>query len=299
MPVKTKIHHKSKKYPKHYAKVYWPYLPLILVMVTTLFVGHSFVNRSQRGVLAYATNVSSSGLLEATNKNRTSARLKSLKSDSKLNAAAQAKANDMARRNYWSHMTPEGRTPWTFINATGYRYAKAGENLAYGFATSKDVVKGWYNSAPHRANMLDSDFQAVGFGVAKSANYQKTGPETIIVALYAEPLSKNSQPRVLAPKTSKKTLGFNTLTDAYDEPGTQTISKAQVITGGSMPGIGFLLGCLVGGSLVFLSLSHGLHYHRSRKQKKSFHIKHPLRDATIVVAALLCILLMQAIGSIR
>jgi len=38
----------------------------------------------------------------------------------RLDSAAQAKANDMAARSYWSHNTPDGQTPWTFMTAAGY-----------------------------------------------------------------------------------------------------------------------------------------------------------------------------------
>src|SRR5690606_21065737 len=98
------------------------------------------------GVLAYATNTSPAGLLSATNSQRTSGGLGTLSADSQLTSAAQAKANDMVTRDYWSHVTPDGKQPWTFITAAGYQYASAGENLAYGFLSSGDTIAGWMNS---------------------------------------------------------------------------------------------------------------------------------------------------------
>src|SRR5690606_3424397 len=119
----------------------------------------------------------------------------------KLNAAAQAKAEDMKARNYWSHNTPDGQEPWVFFDAQGYIYKKAGENLAYGFATSTETVTGWMNSPSHKANLLDGAFTEVGFGFANSENFVSTGNETIIVAMYAQPYTQpaSTPPEQAAP----------------------------------------------------------------------------------------------------
>lgn len=142
---------------------------------------------AQNSVLSYATEMSRSGLLSNTNSERTSRGLGSLALNSKLNQAAQNKANDMVARNYWSHNTPDGQEPWIFFDQAGYSYTKAGENLAYGFATSSATVTGWMNSPGHRANILDSEYQEVGFGFANASNYVSTGENTIVVAMYAKP----------------------------------------------------------------------------------------------------------------
>jgi hypothetical protein len=74
----------------------------------------------------------------------------------------------MAARDYWSHNTPDGQTPWSFITAAGYNYQTAGENLAYGFSTASDTVTGWMNSTEHRANILNGKFKELGVGVEPS-----------------------------------------------------------------------------------------------------------------------------------
>jgi uncharacterized protein YkwD len=179
----------KKHFTKSHAKVYWPYLPLI-----ALLLGAAFLNIWQPlqvnkpATLAYATEMSRAGLLSATNTQRNNNGAASLAINSQLNAAAQAKANDMVARDYWSHNTPDGQEPWVFIDAQGYAYTKAGENLAYGFNDSGSTIIGWMNSPSHRANMLDSVFTEVGFGFANSANFVGTGNQTIVVAHYAKPV---------------------------------------------------------------------------------------------------------------
>ncbi len=61
-----------------------------------------------------------------------------------LERAAQAKADDMAAKSYFSHNSPDGVTPWFWLNQAGYVFTYAGENLAANFSDSIDVEKlGW------------------------------------------------------------------------------------------------------------------------------------------------------------
>lgn len=141
--------------------------------------------QQRRDVLAYATAVSVSGLYDATNQARAANGLGALAINGKLNNGAQAKANDMIAKNYWSHTSPDGTQPWQFFLNAGYSYTRAGENLAYGFDTSGQVVDGWMNSAGHRANLL-GNYVDVGFGIASGPNYQG-GENTVVVSFYGTP----------------------------------------------------------------------------------------------------------------
>ena len=46
-------------------------------------------------------------------------------------------------------------------------YESAGENIAYQYIDSIDVVSGWLNSKGHRETLLDEDFTHIGIGVYK------------------------------------------------------------------------------------------------------------------------------------
>lgn len=162
---------------------------LVMAILGGFAGGFSGLAHHSTLVLAYATNVNHSGLLGSTNQQRLAGGLGALGMDSRLNAAAQAKANDMVAKNYWSHTSPDGRQPWDFIIAAGYSYNRAGENLAYGALTSEETVQAWMNSPGHRANIMNAGFTQVGFGFANSANFQERGPQTVVVAMYATPYS--------------------------------------------------------------------------------------------------------------
>lgn len=198
---RTGSHHKQTR---TYHTPYWPYLPMVAIVVVGM-LAHSWHPQSHTGVLGYATDMSIQSLLDDTNQQRVSNGESSLNLNTQLDQAAQAKANDMATRDYWSHNTPDGQTPWTFMTAAGYSYHTAGENLAYGFSTAADTLTGWMNSAGHRANILNTSFVDVGFGIVNAANYQGSGPQTIVVAMYASPAAAVAPtPALTTPVASTK-----------------------------------------------------------------------------------------------
>ncbi|MEI7682828.1 MAG: CAP domain-containing protein [Candidatus Saccharibacteria bacterium] len=293
MPVKTK-NHQSKKFPHHFNKVYWPYLPLFLLVLSGIWLGHSSVYRSQRGVLEYTSEVSANSLLVDTNAARQSNNQAILNENSQLDQAANAKAQDMVTRNYWSHITPDGRTPWAFIDSTTYQYQKAGENLAYGFVDSNEVIKGWLNSPAHKANLLDNRYTEVGFGIVNSPDFQGHGPETIVVALYAQPGKKPAGLGVANPSSA----GYNT-DNPFVREANQTISKAQAMTSGQAPWVTFALGIAGGLSLAYVLIKNSVLIHRKLRKGERFILHHPILDITLVVFIGLCVLLSQSIGLIR
>ena len=185
------------RHSRSYVKAYWPYLP-IAAIVTLGVIANGFIGTLHRRVLSYATSVSSQGLLDGTNQERAAGGLPALRINAQLSQAAQAKAADMAAKDYWAHNSPTGETPWTFITNAGYTYTTAGENLAYGFTNSSDTITGWMNSPGHRANILNMTYTEVGFGIINVENYQSSGNQTIVVAEYASPYASAVAPTPVA-----------------------------------------------------------------------------------------------------
>jgi len=113
-----------------------------------------------------------------------------LTEDTLLDQAAQAKAQDMAAKDYFSHVGPDGKTPWQWISEVGYQYQYAGENLAVRFVDSEDVVQAWMASPTHRANIVKPVYTEIGVGVALGT-YQGQ-PATYVVQYFGTP--KNANP---------------------------------------------------------------------------------------------------------
>lgn len=82
-----------------------------------------------------------------------------------LDRAAQAHADDMARRDFFAHQTPEGVGPAKRVDRVGYHWSRVLENLAAGQPTPREVVDGWINSKTgHREAMLDKAVREIGVG---------------------------------------------------------------------------------------------------------------------------------------
>ena len=269
---------------------------------------------SRRGVLAYATNMSRESLLSATNKQRTANGRGALALNEKLSSAAQAKAKDMADKNYWAHVSPDGKQPWYFFDQAGYKYYKAGENLAYGFLDSDSTITGWMNSESHRENLLDSQFQEVGFGYINVANYQDKGEETIIVALYGKPIvasatttqpkatqapaTKKPKPTAAAPLQIDYTAALSDNALRQELPSKQ-VSAIQTATKGYAPWSSLALGTLLGGMVVYMLLKHGFALRRALISSEKFILHHPLLDVTALAVITFGVLMSQTAGVIR
>lgn len=122
---------------------------------------------------------------ELTNNERVINNLPELKVSPILNQSAQLKAEDMASKGYFAHTSPEGLTPWYWLDLVGYKYNYAGENLAVNFSNTEDVTAAWMNSPTHRANIVKFAYTEVGSGVA-TGTYK--GKEAVfVVQEYANP----------------------------------------------------------------------------------------------------------------
>jgi len=102
-----------------------------------------------------------------------------------LDMVAQAQARDMALRNYFAHLNPEGMMPWDRLAAAGLKdysslsggkavcdisYNGVAENAAKGYKGAQAVVNGWMVSDGHRKNLLNADYTHAGTGVYYDAS---------------------------------------------------------------------------------------------------------------------------------
>jgi uncharacterized protein YkwD len=90
--------------------------------------------------------------------------------------AAQGHAEDMAAKNYFDHTSLDGRSFIDRIEATGYSGDPGGENIASGFPTPADTMRGWLNSPGHCTNLMDPDFDDMGLGVADRTDARYSTP---------------------------------------------------------------------------------------------------------------------------
>ena len=94
-----------------------------------------------------------------------------LRYDARLEAASQAHSDDMVRRHFFEHDTPDGVEPYERMLAAGYAATNAftGENIAWGEGAESspvEIMDSWMHSPPHREAILHPQYAEVGVGVA-------------------------------------------------------------------------------------------------------------------------------------
>jgi uncharacterized protein YkwD len=75
-----------------------------------------------------------------------------------LFASAAGHSQDMAQRNYFDHVSPEGVSAGQRATNAGYRFANLGENIAAGQANVAAVMASWLGSAGHCENIMTAAF---------------------------------------------------------------------------------------------------------------------------------------------
>src|SRR3989338_531090 len=161
-----------------------PFPVLIIGVFGLSLVDHSLLRSG-----SFAA-VISSVLVDLTNGDRGAGSLGGLAISPVLTVAAQAKADDMAAKGYFAHVSPEGKDPWYWFRQQGYTFLYAGENLAVDFSDSIDVERAWMNSPTHRANILNGNFTQIGIATAQGT-YQGRST-TFVVQMFGTPSTQSN-----------------------------------------------------------------------------------------------------------
>jgi hypothetical protein len=179
MKIWHNLHHMNLK--DHFKKYFVPHdqndhkphllrkesaLAILLVILVVEFgmVGQTLLLLNKSGFLAA---VLPSVLVSLTNQDRSQMQAQPLVTNALLEQAATLKAQDMAAKGYFAHVTPEGHEPWYWLQKVGYSYQDAGENLAVDFYDSAEVQNAWMNSPTHRANIVKKEYSEIGIATAE------------------------------------------------------------------------------------------------------------------------------------
>ena len=103
-------------------------------------------------------------MLGLINNERKKAGLKIMTFDKKLAGVATKHSADMLQRGYFSHYTPEGKSPFDRMRSDRVRFLIAGENLALA-QTLQSAHEGLMESPVHKANILHISFERAGIGI--------------------------------------------------------------------------------------------------------------------------------------
>jgi len=130
--------------------------------------------------LDYATSCGIAGLRESTLRRVNTARAAArscgrqqmpaappLAWNDALFSAAARHSQDMARRDYFEHASPDGVRVGARLLAEGYRWRSVGENIAGGERSVETVMRGWMDSPGHCANIMNAQFTEIGLACAE------------------------------------------------------------------------------------------------------------------------------------
>ena len=161
---------------------------LLLLLLVALAIGLLYFLTLDFNLKNLATVVSST-IIDLTNKYRAENRTFPLVANPLLEQAAKLKAEDMAQRGYFSHLTPEGKDLTHFLNQAGYNYKYAGENLAVNFFDSTEVTDAWVKSFSHRDNLVKNKY--IEIGVASAEGIFQGRQSIFVVQYFGTPVTSN------------------------------------------------------------------------------------------------------------
>ncbi len=112
---------------------------------------------------------------QLTNDVRQDHHLMPVERDTDLVDIARCHSDDMLKRNYFSHVSPDGKSPQDrIVPAYSRTLSRAGENIwsGHGYDYSdctlmaRIIVDSWMGSPGHRANILNPNYNYIGVGVS-------------------------------------------------------------------------------------------------------------------------------------
>lgn len=273
------VPHKRNQYRPHLTRRYG--LAIILILVFGMQLGYNFLKTGQ--VLGRESDITITSLFESTNQERVNSGAKKLSLNDKLNQAAYLKAQDMLNNQYWSHDSPNGTEPWKWFGDVGYNYNKAGENLAKNFSTTRGVMTAWLNSLEHKKNVLNPDYEDVGFAVA--SGYMNGEPISLVVALYGMP-------------AEKAVAGVsNNFVESPVNQGSNILTQFAIAIQSLTPAV--ILGLsLIAATIVIASSAHANRHKLPRALRQSWYRHHGLYKIISLTFIGLAIILLYSNGQI-
>ena len=119
----------------------------------------------------------------ATNRARAARGLAPLRTNARLQRAAEAHACEMAMRGAMTHAGTKTTGPMARVKGQGYAPRLTAENIAAGRFDLGRVLSEWSSSPDHLSNLIISGTQDFGIGQAVAAD----GKTTFWAAIYGKP----------------------------------------------------------------------------------------------------------------
>lgn len=182
-------------------------IPIVLAIAGASVL--SFVPAAE----AQFANPESRRAFDLVNQHRRSKGLKDLRVQSTLAGVAQRHAENMARQERMEHVL-DGKAPGDRIRDSGYRAVASGENIHWNSGAADPgltALRGWINSPPHLASILNGSFTEAGMGAARSRSGR-----WYFCQVFARPMSEAIRVTVRVVNTTSYTVRFRIGSTTYN-----------------------------------------------------------------------------------
>ena len=156
-------------------------LAMLVMIIINYFTAPQFVCDTRNTKSISTEDINTERMIRLTNESRVEAGVAPLSVNEKLMLAADKKADDMFRLQYFEHNSPSGVNPWYFIRSSGYKYRYAEENIAMDFITSDGVQKALMENPTHKRNILNERYNEIGVAVKSGT---MNGKKTILIVYH-------------------------------------------------------------------------------------------------------------------
>ena len=119
--------------------------------------------------IAVSSSALQTQVVSLSNKERVKHGCKALPVNAQLLRAARGHSNYQAKTRTMTHTGAGNSSFITRARAAGYTTPRS-ENVAYGYRTASETMKGWMASPGHRANIVDCKAKTFAVGVVYGAN---------------------------------------------------------------------------------------------------------------------------------
>ncbi len=183
-------------------------VPLVAIAFAASSIG---LLATPAATLAWSANAFSSAseqqLLALTNQARASAGRRTLRWDSALASIARWRSKDMIQRDYFSHDIPGAGRVFDEMDARGYCYKVAGENIGWNTypddVATAQIQQMFMGSPGHRSNILAKDWDHIGIGAYKGADGKKMWTVLFADKCGSTPVAAKPKPKPKAQPTAK------------------------------------------------------------------------------------------------
>jgi uncharacterized protein YkwD len=137
-----------------------------LVLVVLLPIGAPWAHAEDPGLALLESRLTTS-----VNSFRRSQHLIPLERRTELDRVARAHSEDMARRGFFAHESPEGHDWVDRLRLAGVEgFRMAGENVGQTSRSdpNREILEGWKHSPVHLENLVARPMNATGVGIARA-----------------------------------------------------------------------------------------------------------------------------------